>query len=114
MINTYEVQSDNELSKNIRLLKKSEKTFYVLFTNPFDKKSDYLYNRILENCYNVDNMELDIICVDSFLCPSGFTLGSFHITKTPALVSFKFDPLFGYSVTQEEWISEIEEILELT
>ena len=112
----HEVQSDNELSKQIRLLKKTEGTFHVLFVNPSDPKSNYLIERFTHYqdpevyAYTIPN---DIIIVDSFLCPSGFTLGSFHVTQTPTLVSFIFDPQFGYSVTQNEWVSIIEEKLEL-
>ena len=113
---TYEVQSDNELSKQIRFLKKEEKPFHVLFVNSSDPKSIYLVERFnlyqdpLKYAYTIPD---DIILVDSFFCPSGFTLGSFHVTQTPTLVSFIFDPHFGYSVTQNEWVSKIEEMLEL-
>lgn len=112
----YEVYSDNELSKQIRLLKKTEKTFHVLFTNPSDKKSNYL-TKLFNNFQTINeytySIPYDIIIVSSFNCPSGFMLGNFHITKTPTLVSFGFDPHFGYSVTEDQWVSYIEEVLEL-
>ena len=110
----YEVHSDNDLSKQIRLLKKTEKTFHVLFTN----LSDHNSLDITDKCYAANlcpstTPESDLIIVDSFLAPSCFTLGSFHITKTPTLVSFYFNPVFGYSVSQDEWASKIEELLEI-
>ena len=116
MAHIYEVQSDNELSKQIRLLKKTEGTFHVLFVNPSDPKSNFLLERFTHYqdpeayAYTIPN---DIILVDSFFCPSGFTLGSFHVTQTPTLVSFVFDESFGWSVSQNEWVSIIEEMLEL-
>ena len=110
----YEVYSDNELSKQIRLLKKTEKTFHVLFTSPFDPKSIDLEDKYYAaHLCPSTQPEYDIIIVDSFNCPSGFTLGSFHVTKTPTLVSFYFNPVFGYSVSEDSWVSEIEQILEL-
>ena len=113
----YEVQSDNDLSKTIRLLKKEDKTFYVLFTNQSDPKCTYLENLINESHRIIAPEHLgfvpDLVIVDSFECPSGFTLGNFHITKTPTLVVFEFNKLFGWDVWQEEWVTHIEQELGL-